>query len=159
MNDVKSENRFSYPRLLPSEHRLLLPSSPKCQVIQTLLLWALTAYPFVGWAHGVWDGMKQNTVCLFCKSCVFLSKVWTLRVSESFADCHSPTCQVGKEVFYCKTCNWGNGDWFSSLQIAISHFIPRGFNMKKTQFVPVSGSAKRFARSHRSCVREPETGT
>lgn len=138
MNTVKSENRTSYPRILPSVRRLLLPLLHKCQVIQ-MLLRALIAYRFVGQAHGTWDGMRHMEhgtgwsrtqyacfvrVVFFCPR----SEVWVCpRALQTIL----PTCQGGKEVFYCKTCNWGNGDWFSGLQIATSHFIPRHFNMKK----------------------------
>lgn len=89
---------------------------------QLTLLWGRHMEHGTGWSRTQYACFVR--VVFFCPR----SEVW---VCPRALQTSLPTCQRGKEVFYCKTCNWGNGDWFSGLQIATSHFIPRHFNMKK----------------------------
>lgn len=127
VNTVRSEYRISYPKILPSEHRHLLPLSHKFQAIQ-ISSSALIACPFWGQAHRM--GWRRTQHACFLRFVFFCPKSELLSVSESFADCSSPICQAAMEVLYCKIFNGGDGDWFSGLQIATSHFISRDFSMK-----------------------------
>lgn len=127
VNTVRSEYRISYPKILLSEHRHLLPLSHKFLVIQ-ISLSALIACPFWGQAHRM--GWSRTHHACFVTLVFFCPKSELLSVSESFGDCSSPIWEAAMKDFYCKICSWDDGDCFSGLQIAASHFIPRGFSMK-----------------------------